>query len=43
MLNQNLNTDDNVMKNEDAKNKAKQKQTTQNNNQQNSGGKKINP
>ena len=43
MLNQNLNTNDNVMKNEDAKNKAKKKQNTQNKNQQNAGGKKINP
>ena len=43
MLNQNLNTNDNVMKNQDAKNKAKKKQSTQNNNQQNAGGKKINP
>lgn len=43
MLNQNLDTNDNVMKNEDAKTKAKRKQDTQNKNQQNSGGKKINP
>ena len=43
MLNQNLNTNDNVMKNEDAKTKAKRKQNTQLGNQQNSGGKKINP
>jgi len=40
---QKLENNDNVMKNQDAKNKAKQKQTTQNNNQQNAGGKKINP
>ncbi len=43
MLNQNLENNGNVMRNEDAKNKAKQKQTTQNKNQQNAGGKKINP
>jgi hypothetical protein len=43
MLNQNLNTNDNVMKNQDAKMKAKKKQDTQNQNQQNAGGKKINP
>ena len=43
MLNQNLNTNDNVMKNQDAKMKAKKKQDTQNRNQQNAGGKKINP
>lgn len=43
MLNQNLNTNDNVIKNQDAKMKAKKKQDTQNKNQQNSGGKKINP
>jgi len=43
MLNQNLNTNDNVMKNSDAKNKAKKKQETQNKNQQAAGGKKINP
>ena len=43
MLNQNLNTNDNVMKNQDAKMKAKKKQDTQNKNQQNAGGKKINP
>ena len=43
MLNQNLETDDNVMKNQDAKNKAKKKQETQLRNQQNAGGKKINP
>ena len=43
MLNQNLNSNDNVMKNSDAKLKAKKKQSTQNNNQQNAGGKKINP
>jgi len=43
MLNQNLNTNDNVMKNSDAKTKAKKKQDTQNKNQQNAGGKKINP
>ena len=43
MLNQNLETNDNVMKNQDAKNKAKKKQDTQKKNQQNAGGKKINP
>jgi hypothetical protein len=43
MMNQNLNTNDNVMKNSDAKLKAKKKQDTQNKNQQNAGGKKINP
>jgi hypothetical protein len=43
MLRQNLETDNNVLKNQDAKNKAKQKQDTQNKNQQNAGGKKINP
>jgi len=43
MQNQNLNTNDNVMKNSDAKLKAKKKQTTQNKNQQAAGGKKINP
>ena len=43
MLMQNLNTNDNVMKNQDAKMKAKKKQDTQNKNQQNAGGKKINP
>ncbi len=43
MLRQNLETNDNVMKNQDAKNKAKKKQDTQNKNQQNAGGKKINP
>ena len=43
MLNQNLNTNDNVIKNQDAKMKAKKKQDTQNKNQQNAGGKKINP
>ena len=43
MLNQNLNSNGNVMRNQDAKMKAKKKQTTQNNNQQNAGGKKINP
>lgn len=43
MMNQNLNTNDNVMKNQDAKMKAKKKQDTQNKNQQNAGGKKINP
>ena len=43
MLKQNLNNNDDVIKERDAKNKAKTKQTTQNNNQQNAGGKKINP
>lgn len=43
MMNQNLNTNDNVIKNQDAKVKAKQKQTTQLSNQQNAGGKRINP
>ena len=43
MLMQNLNTNQNVLKNQDAKNKAKKKQDTQNKNQQNAGGKKINP
>ena len=43
MLRQNLENDDNVIKNQDAKNKAKKKQDTQNKNQQNAGGKKINP
>jgi len=43
MLNQNLETNDNVMKNSDAKLKAKKKQDTQNKNQQNAGGKKITP
>ena len=43
MLRQNLENNDNVMKNQDAKNKAKKKQETQNKNQQNAGGKKINP
>jgi len=43
MLNQNLDTNDNVMKNSDAKLKAKKKQDTQNKNQQNKGGKTINP
>ena len=43
MLNQNLNTDSNVQKNQDAKMKAKKRQDTQNKNQQNAGGKKINP
>ncbi len=43
MLNQNLETNDNVIKNQDAKNKAKKKQDTQKRNQQNAGGKKINP
>ena len=43
MLNQNLETDNNVQKNQDAKMKAKKKQDTQNKNQQNAGGKKINP
>ena len=40
---QNLDNNDNVMKNQDAKLKAKKKQDTQNKNQQNAGGKKINP
>jgi len=43
MQNQNLNNNGDVMRERDAKNKAKQKQTTQNNNQSNAGGKKINP
>ena len=43
MLRQNLESNDNVLKNQDAKNKAKKKQETQNKNQQNAGGKKINP
>ena len=43
MLMQNLNTNDNVIKNQDAKNKAKKKQETQKKNQQNAGGKNINP
>jgi len=43
MMNQNLDTKDNVMKNQDAKVKAKKKQDTQNKNQQNAGGKQINP
>jgi len=40
---QNLENNDNVMKNQDSKLKAKKKQDTQNKNQQNAGGKKINP
>ena len=43
MLMQNLDTNDNVIKNQDAKLKAKKKQDTQKKNQQNAGGKKINP
>ena len=43
MLRQNLNNNGNVMKEPDAKVKAKKKQTTQNSNQTNAGGKKINP
>ncbi len=43
LLRQKLENNDNVMKNQDAKNKAKKKQDTQKKNQQNSGGKKINP
>ncbi|MHA1690030.1 MAG: phage portal protein [Candidatus Heimdallarchaeaceae archaeon] len=43
MLMQNMENKNNVMKEPDAKNKAKKKQTTQNNNQKNAGGKKINP
>jgi len=43
MLNQNLENNGNVMRNQDAKEKAKKKQTTQNKNQQAAGGKKINP
>jgi len=43
MMNQNLDNNDNVQKNSDAKLKAKKKQDTQNKNQQNAGGKKINP
>jgi hypothetical protein len=43
MLNQNLNNNDDVIKERDAKNKAKTKQKTQNENQKNAGGKKINP
>lgn len=43
MLMQNMENKDNVMKNQDAKVRAKKKQTTQNNNQLNAGGKKINP
>ena len=43
MLMQNNENLDNVMKNQDAKMKAKKKQDTQNRNQQNAGGKKINP
>jgi len=43
LLRQKLGTDDNVLKNQDAKLKAKKKQDTQNKNQQNAGGKKINP
>jgi hypothetical protein len=43
MLNQNLNNKGNVMREQDAKMKAKKKQSTQNNNQMNAGGKKINP
>ena len=43
MLNENLDTNDNVMKNSDAKLKAKKKQDTQKKNQQSAGGKKINP
>jgi len=43
MLLQNSDNNDNVIKNQDAKNKAKKKQDTQNQNQQNAGGKKISP
>lgn len=43
MLNQNLNTKDNILKEPDAKLRAKKKQTTQNNNQLNNGGKNITP
>ncbi len=43
LLDQNLNTNDNVMKNQDAKLKAKKKQDTQLVNQKKAGGKNINP
>jgi len=43
MQNQNLNNLGDVQRERDAKNKAKNKQTTQNNNQKKAGGKKINP
>jgi len=43
MLRQNLDNNDNVMKEPDAKNKAKTKQNTQRENQTSAGGKKINP
>lgn len=43
LLRQKLENDDNVIKNPDAKLKAKKKQDTQKKNQQNAGGKKINP
>jgi hypothetical protein len=43
MLMQNLETNGNVMKNQDAKMKAKKKQDTQNKNQQSAGGKDIKP
>ena len=43
MLMQNLDIDSNVIKEPDAKLRAKQRQDTQNKNQQNAGGKKINP
>lgn len=43
LLRQELENNDNVQKNSDAKLKAKKKQDTQKKNQQNAGGKKINP
>ncbi len=43
LLRQKLETNDNVMKNQDAKSKDKQKQDTQMKNQTNAGGKKISP
>lgn len=43
LLLQNQENNDNVMREEDARLKAKQKQDTQKKNQQDSGGKKINP
>ena len=43
MQNQNLNNNGDVQRERDAKNKAKNRQSTQNKNQSNAGGKKINP
>ena len=43
MLNQNLNNNGDVIRERDAKNKAKTKQSTQNKNQSNAGGKNITP